>query len=257
MVANPVVVSKQEVDSAHRELEGESPEAVLRWALDRFGSRVALSCSFGAEDVVLVDMMWRIKPEARVFTLDTWRLPTETYTAMDGIRARYGIDLEVFYPELPRVESMVQEHGFNPFYGGVELRKLCCGIRKVEPLKRALSGLDAWVTGLRRDQASTRASVQKVEIDESFGGIVKINPLADWSWDQVWEYIREHDVPYNSLHDKGYPSIGCAPCTRAVEPEEDPRAGRWWWEGDPDAKECGLHMAAGGNGHGRDKERTQ
>ena len=193
-------------------------------------------------------MMWRLNSQARVFTLETLRLPTETYTVMDQIQARYEIEVEVLYPDLGLVREMVEEHGFNLFYKSMEMRKLCCGIRKVEPLERALSDLDAWATGLRQDQAPTRTAVRKVEIDQGHGGMIKLNPLAEWSWEQVWEYIQEHQIPYNELHDKGYPSIGCAPCTRAVKPGEDPRAGRWWWESDPAAKECGLHVVATAHG---------
>ncbi len=243
-----VALSAEEVEDLNRKFEGKPPQAVLEWAVERFNTRLALSSSFGAEDVVLIDMLWRINPKARVFTLDTLRLPTETYTLMDQIRLRYGLELEVMYPDMERVAPMVEEHGFNLFYKAIELRKLCCGVRKVEPLERELAELDAWITGLRRDQATTRANVGIVELDEAHGSIAKLNPLADWTWEQVWEYIREYDVPYNELHDNRYPSIGCLPCTRAVEPNEDPRAGRWWWENDPNAKECGLHVvtAAGG-----------
>ena len=237
-------LSAGEVEDLNRRFEGKSPQAVLEWALERFHPRVALSSSFGAEDVVLIDMLWRINPKARIFTLDTLRLPTETYTVMDQIRLRYGLELEVMYPDMERVAPMVEEHGFNLFYKAIELRKLCCGVRKVEPLERELAELDGWITGLRRDQAATRANVGKVELDEAHGNIAKLNPLVDWTWEQVWEYIREYDVPYSELHDNGYPSIGCLPCTRAVEPGEDPRAGRWWWENDPNAKECGLHVIA-------------
>ncbi len=238
------VLSEEKVQDLNRKFEGKPPQEVLEWALERFHPRLALASSFGAEDVVLIDMMWRLNSQARVFTLETLRLPTETYTVMDQIQARYEIEVEVLYPNLERVREMVEEHGFNLFYKSMEMRKLCCGIRKVEPLERALSDLDAWATGLRQDQAPTRTAVQKVEIDRGHGGMIKLNPLAEWSWEQVWEYIREHQVPYNELHDKGYPSIGCAPCTRAVKPGEDPRAGRWWWESDPAAKECGLHVVA-------------
>jgi len=153
----------------------------------------------------------------------------------------YGLAIDVFFPRTEALEAMVRAHGVNLFYASVENRKLCCGVRKVEPLGRALEGLDAWITGLRREQAVTRGRVRKVEIDADHGGILKLNPLADWSWDRVWGYIRDHAVPYNALHDEGFPSIGCAPCTRAVKPGEDLRAGRWWWEQDAAAKECGLH----------------
>jgi phosphoadenosine phosphosulfate reductase len=179
----------------------------------------------------------------RLFTLDTGRLNQETYDCMDAIRERYGVQVEVFFPDAEGVEQMVRENGLNLFYNSVELRKLCCGVRKVEPLNRALKNLDAWMTGLRREQAATRADVRKIELDKDHGNIVKINPLVDWSTDDVWEYIRKNNVPYNRLHKQGYPSIGCAPCTRAVKPGEDLRAGRWWWE-NPDTKECGLHVSA-------------
>jgi phosphoadenosine phosphosulfate reductase len=193
---------------------------------------------------VLIDLMHRVRgADFRLFTLDTGRLNQETYDCMDAIRERYGVQIEVFFPEATGVEKMVRENGLNLFYNSVELRKLCCGIRKVEPLNRALKNLDAWMTGLRREQAVTRVDVRKVELDKDHGDIVKVNPLVDWSYDDVWEYIRKNNLPYNRLHKQGYPSIGCAPCTRAVKPGEDPRAGRWWWE-NPNTKECGLHVNA-------------
>jgi phosphoadenosine phosphosulfate reductase len=215
---------------------------MVTWALERFGPRIALACSFQAEESVLIDLMHRVRgADFRVFTLDTGRLNQETYDCMDAIRERYGIQIEVFFPDSNGVEKMVRENGLNLFYNSVELRKLCCGVRKVEPLNRALKGLDAWMTGLRREQAVTRADVRRIELDEDHGNIIKINPLVDWSYGDVWDYIRRKSVPYNRLHKQGYPSIGCAPCTRAVKPGEDLRAGRWWWE-NPNAKECGLHL---------------
>lgn len=223
-------------------MESSTAEAVLAWALGEFHPRIALASSFGAEDIVLIDMLARLNPSPRLFTLDTGRLPAETYDLIDAIRARYGLAIEVYFPQAEAVQAMVGEHGVNLFYTSVENRKRCCGVRKVEPLGRALAGLDAWITGLRREQAPTRAEVRKVEADPDRPGVVKLNPLADWTWEQVWAYIRAHDVPHNALHDRGYPSIGCAPCTRAVEPGEDARAGRWWWE-TRETKECGLHVA--------------
>jgi phosphoadenosine phosphosulfate reductase len=223
------------------ELESRSAQELLAWALREFHPRIALAASFGAEDVVLIDMLVQLDPRARVFTLDTGRLPAETYSLMEAIRERYGLAVEVFFPQAEAVEAMVREHGVNLFYASIETRKLCCGVRKVVPLGRALGGVEAWITGLRREQAVTRAQVGKLEVDAEHGGLRKLNPLADWTWDQVWAYIRAHRVPYNALHDRGYPSIGCAPCTRAVAPDEDPRAGRWWWER-PETKECGLHV---------------
>lgn len=227
-------------------LEGKRAEEILEWALERFGDRIALASSFGAEDVVLIDILAKIKPSARIFTLDTGRLPQETYDVMERIREKYGIKIEVFFPDPRDVEEMVNEHGPNLFYRSVEFRQLCCHVRKVRPLERALSQLDAWITGLRRGQSITRKEIKKVEEDERyFDGqrrvLLKLNPLADWTEKDVWEYIRKNSVPYNSLHDRNYPSIGCAPCTRPVQPGEDIRAGRWWWE-IPEKKECGLHV---------------
>jgi phosphoadenosine phosphosulfate reductase len=222
-------------------LEAMDAVELLGWALERFRPRIALASSFGAEDVVLIDLLMELDPRARVFTLDTGRLHSETYALAQALRDRYGLAIDVFFPRTEALEAMVRAHGVNLFYASVENRKLCCGVRKVEPLGRALEGLDAWITGLRREQAVTRGRVRKVEIDADHGGILKLNPLADWSWDRVWGYIRDHAVPYNALHDEGFPSIGCAPCTRAVKPGEDLRAGRWWWEQDAAAKECGLH----------------
>ncbi len=237
--------------------EGLTAQELLSWAFEKFSPRIALACSFQAEESVLIDMMHHLQgSNFRVFTLDTGRLNQETYECMDAIRDRYGIQIEVFFPDTTRVESMVRDHGLNLFYKSVEFRKMCCGIRKIEPLKRALKDLDAWITGLRREQSITRTAVDKVEIDEDHGGIVKVNPLADWSEKQVWDYIRENQVPYNKLHNRGFPSIGCAPCTRAIKPGEDIRAGRWWWE-NPESKECGLHAISEGKGGGKEKEKKE
>lgn len=241
-------LAREDWGTKSEELERLSAEDLLRWALETFQPRIALASSLQAEESVLIDLMHRLRgSDFRVFTLDTGRLNQETYDCMDALRERYGIKIDVFFPAAERVEKMVKEHGLNLFYKSAELRKSCCGIRKVEPLSRALKNLDAWMTGLRREQAVTRGGVQKVEIDRDHGGIVKINPLADWSQKQVWNYIAAHEVPYNKLHDLGYPSIGCAPCTRAIKPWEDIRAGRWWWE-QPETKECGLHMRGAGEG---------
>jgi len=223
-------------------LEAASPQAILQWALERWHPRVALACSFGAEDVVLVDMLAALRPDARVFMLDTARLHDEVYDVAERIRKRYGLTIEIYFPDAEAVEALARESGFYSFRDSIEARKQCCRVRKIEPLRRALSGLDAWITGLRREQSTTRTAVGKVELDQANGGIAKLNPLADWSEQQVWAYIAEHEVPYNALHDRGFPSIGCAPCTRAIAPGEDVRAGRWWWEL-PELKECGLHPA--------------
>ena len=229
------------VHEAAERFEHASAQDLLAWALERFHPKLAISAAGGVDGMALIDMAWRIDPRIRVFTLDTGRLPQETYNVMDATRARYGATIEVFFPQAEAVQSMVAEHGVNLFYHSIENRKLCCGVRKMEPLRRALSGLDAWITGLRREQSVTRTAVHKIEWDES-NHLIKVNPLADWTHDDVWKYIREHNVPYNALHDRGYPSIGCAPCTRAVQPGEHERAGRWWWE-HPETKECGLHVS--------------
>ena len=231
---------KSAIDSGS--LESKSAQDVVRWALETFGNKVALASSFSAEDVAIIDMMAAVNPQPRIFTLDTGRLNQETYDVMDKIRERYKISIEVMFPQRDATEQMVREKGLNLFYHSIENRKLCCGIRKVEPLNRALATVDAWITGLRRDQVVTRGSVQKVAVDADHGSIAKINPLADWTWEQTMDYVKKHQVPYNVLHDRGYPSIGCAPCTRAIKPGEEFRAGRWWWEL-PEQKECGLHVS--------------
>ncbi|ROR34375.1 phosphoadenylyl-sulfate reductase [Inmirania thermothiophila] len=236
------------VERARRELAGAEPQEILRWALERF-QRIALSFS-GAEDVVLVDMAVRIRPDVAVFSLDTGRLHPETYRFLERVREHYGIALEVLFPDAAEVEALVRERGLYSFYR--EGHKACCAVRKVAPLRRRLAGLDAWVTGQRRDQSPTRAAVPVVELDAAFSQpdrpLVKVNPLAEWSSAQVWAYIRAHDVPYNALHARGYVSIGCEPCTRPVLPHQHEREGRWWWE-DAREKECGLHagnLAANG-----------
>jgi phosphoadenosine phosphosulfate reductase len=195
--------------------------------------------SFGAEDMLVLDLIARASLPIRVFTLDTGRLPQETHDLLDRARSHYRIAIDVYAPQADRVQAFVREHGTNAFYASVELRQQCCSLRKSEPLRRALAGAGAWITGLRRAQAVTRQEVGVYEFD-SVHGLPKINPLADWSQEDVWHYLRERRVPWNALHDRGYPSIGCAPCTRAVQPGDDIRAGRWWWER-PDQKECGLH----------------
>jgi len=230
-----------DVEPLNRTFEHSSPEAVLAWALESFGEDVALASSFGAEDVVLIDMLAGLAPNPRVFAIDTGRLHEETYQLMDRIRERYHISLEVHVPEREAVESLVREGGFHSFRESLDARHACCKIRKVDVLQRILADLSAWITGLRREQNVTRQGIRKVAVDGLNGDIVKIAPLADWSNEQVWEYIRRHQVPYNELHDRGFPSIGCAPCTRAIAPGADPRSGRWWWE-TPEQKECGLHQ---------------
>lgn len=232
------------VSALNERLLNASPQETVEWAVREFGNRVTLASSFGAEDVVLIDMLCKVTASPRIFLLDTGRLHQETYDVVDRIRAAYGIEIETYFPRTDAVQELVRSKGANSFYGSLDNRKECCNIRKVEPLSRALKGVSAWITGLRGRQAVTRNELPKVEIDEAHGGILKVNPLADWTEEQVWDYIRANDVPYNKLHDSGFPSIGCAPCTRAIEPGEDIRAGRWWWES-PDHKECGLHTKRG------------
>jgi thioredoxin-dependent adenylylsulfate APS reductase len=220
-------------------LADASPEDVLRWTYSNF-EKVAIVASFQAESSVIIDLVSKIRPDFRVLTLDTGRLPQETHDMIDRVRDRYRIDVDALQPDPDEVRQMVGVHGTNLFLRSPDLRRQCCEIRKTRPLDRALRGYDAWVTGVRRDQAATRTNTQTVSIDRTHHGIAKIAPLAAWSKDQVWNYIRANDLPYHHLYDRGYTSIGCAPCTRATGPGEDDRAGRWWWEQN-EVKECGIH----------------
>ena len=219
----------------------DSAVAVLKAAYDKHGD-VTFANSLGAEDVVITDLIRRFVPQIEIFSLDTGRLPEPTLSLLAEIEERYEFKVKVYYPEAASVEAYVRDNGINAFYQSIELRKACCHVRKVEPLKRALSGKQAWVTGIRREQAVTRDTIEFHEWDEG-NQLHKINPLADWSEKEVWAFIKALELPYNALHDQHYPSIGCAPCTRAISVGEDVRAGRWWWE-DPEAKECGLHPAS-------------
>lgn len=224
------------------------PQDLLAWALDRWGSDLTLVTSFQAEDMALLDIAWRIAKEKksesgqglRIATLDTGRLHQETYDIMERVRERYGVAIEVLYPNTRAVEQLVSEHGPNLFHVSVENRLACCRVRKVEPLGRILADAPAWITGLRRDQAPSRAGTPKISLDLD-NDAIKLAPIVDWNWDRLQAYLAEHDVPQHSLYSKGFLSIGCAPCTRPVEAGEDPRAGRWWWE--QGVKECGLHIA--------------
>lgn len=220
--------------------EKESVETILYHFLQIYKGRIALASSYGAEDQVLTDMIVKIDPTTKIFSLDTGRLHEETYALMDQTNRKYGIKTEVFFPDRTALEALYQQQGINGFKESVENRKKCCQVRKLEPLRRALEGLEVWITGLRRSQSPTRESMRLVEWDEA-NGLLKLNPLIDWDEKRVWDYIKTHNVPYNALHDQGYPSIGCAPCSRAISEGEDLRAGRWWWE-NPEHKECGLHL---------------
>ena len=236
-------VSNEQILHWRAELADAAAEEVFVWAVDTFGERVAFASSMGLEDQVLTDMVAAYAPKMEIFTLDTGRLFPETLELIHRTMAHYAINIRVYFPETPKVEKMVNRHGLNLFLKSVPMRKRCCRVRKVEPLRRALSGLEAWICGLRREQSMTRADLGVVEWDES-NGLVRINPLAAWTESEVWSYIRRNDVPYNVLHDRGFPSIGCACCTRPVKEGEDRRAGRWWWE-TPEGKECSLHAREG------------
>ncbi len=222
-------------------LEAETLATLRRIAADF--TPAVLASSLAAEDMVLTDLILRNQLDIGIFSLDTGRLHAETVAMFERIRQHYGYQVAIFRPQAAAVEQYVAEHGLNAFYDSVELRHACCEIRKVEPLARALAGKKAWVTGQRRSQSMTRSALDVEEYDAA-RSMSKFNPLADWSEQDVWDYIHAHQVPYNDLHDHGYPSIGCEPCTRAVQPGEDVRAGRWWWE-NPDSKECGLHLVDG------------
>lgn len=232
-------MTKDNIKELNSLCKGKSAIEIAELAIDSYRGRIALASSLGAEDQVLTHILAGIDPGVRIFTLDTGRMFKESYELMERTNRHYGISIEVFFPDYKQVEEMVNEKGINLFYESIENRKLCCGIRKVVPLKRAFRGLDAWICGLRREQSPTRLAVEAVEWDDG-NHLVKFNPLVNWTEKQLWDYIHENNIPYHVLHDKGFPSIGCQPCTRAVKPGEDLRAGRWWWE-EPEKKECGLH----------------
>lgn len=230
----------RQIEALNERFASATPQEVLAWFLREYEGRIALSSSLSVEDQALTHMIVLERPDTRIFTLDTGRLFPETYQLIDRTNMTYGIKIEVFFPDYRKVQQMVREEGVNLFYNSVESRHRCCAIRKLEPLRRAFQGLDVWICGLRRAQSVTRKDMRLVEWDDMHG-LIKLNPLIDWSEDEVWAYVRKHHVPYNKLHDKGFPSIGCEPCTRAVKPGEDVRSGRWWWES-PEKRECGLHQ---------------
>jgi phosphoadenosine phosphosulfate reductase len=230
---------RSQIDKWNETLKGSNPIGVIGYFLDHFSGKIVLSTSLGMEDQVLTEMVVRQGRETPVFTLDTGRLFPETYELIDRTNKHFGIRIRTYFPDSARVEEMVTKHGINLFYDSVENRKLCCGIRKVAQLPRAFQGTEAWICGLRKDQSVSRFFSRLVEWDSN-NGLIKINPLIYWTEKAVREYIRLHQIPYNPMHDKGYPSIGCEPCTRSIEQGEDVRAGRWWWENELH-KECGLH----------------
>jgi phosphoadenosine phosphosulfate reductase len=245
-------VSSAEIEEAARRLTGAAPAEIVAWAMGRFGRRLAIASSFSIEDCVVIDLALKAaggkaaggkggREDVRVFALDTGRLPDETYQTAERVRAKYGVEIEWLFPDRVAVENLVRAQGLYSFRDSLEGRHECCGIRKVEPLGRALDGLEAWMTGLRNEQSVTRAHTPEVEIDHPHGGLAKLNPIVHWTMAEVRAYADAHRVPIHPLHDRGYPSIGCAPCTRAVKPGEHPRSGRWWWE-NPENKECGIHV---------------
>jgi len=230
---------KEQIEALNLKYTKATAEELLSGFLMEFKGKIALSSSLGIEDQALTHIVCKIDKTTKIFTLDTGRLFPETYDLIHRTNHKYGIKMSVYFPDATAVEEMVNTKGINLFFESVENRKLCCNIRKIQPLKRAFAGLDVWICGLRREQSVTRQDTQRIEWDEP-NGIIKLNPLIDWTEEEVKEYIKTHGVPYNPLHDKGYPSIGCQPCTRAIFAGEDIRAGRWWWE-NPETKECGLH----------------
>jgi len=231
---------KNRIEEFQKLLEDKGTKEVLDFFLNTLHVNIALASSLGAEDQVLTHLIYELDSGANIFTLDTGRLPKETYDLIERTNNKYKKNIKVYFPKTQEVERLVNEKGMFSFYNSIDERKECCYIRKIEPLKRALKGLDIWITGLRREQSVTRDEMQLIEWDEG-NGLLKINPLIDWSEDEVWTYIKQNNVPYSKLHDKGYPSIGCEPCSRAVVEGADIRSGRWWWE-NPEHKECGLHV---------------
>jgi len=229
----------QNIESLNQQWAGLSADEILRNALSLFGNKITFATSLGAEDQVITYLLSKINKSANIITLDTGRVFPETYDLLHRTVNRYGIAIKSYYPDTNQVEELVNTKGINLFYESIENRKLCCHVRKIVPLRRALQGMDAWITGLRSEQSVTRTDLKIVEWDAS-NKLIKINPLLEWHEKQVWDFIKSNDIPYNKLHDQGFPSIGCQPCTRAIEKGEDLRAGRWWWEM-PDSKECGLH----------------
>jgi phosphoadenosine phosphosulfate reductase len=238
----PASAPASEIAQAAAQLRAADPAAVVKWAVERFGPKIAVASSFSIEDCVVIDLVHKASGgAARVFALDTGRLHDETYLTAERVRMKYDLEIQWMFPQREAIEGLIRKKGLYSFRDSLDNRHECCGIRKVEPLGRALGGLDAWFTGLRREQSVTRTEAAEVEIDDAHAGMTKVNPLIAWSAEQVRAYAKANAVPIHPLHDRGYPSIGCAPCTRAIQPGEHPRAGRWWWE-DPENKECGIHL---------------
>jgi thioredoxin-dependent adenylylsulfate APS reductase len=235
--------SPERVAALNRDFQNKTPTELLAWAVEEFKDRIALCSAFGPESIVILHMLIELGVAVRVFTIDTGRLPSETHSLIQRCQDRFKMPIDVYGPDSEEVQQMVRKHGINLFYNSVELRELCCKVRKVHPMTRALESLDAWISGLRRDQGDERKTIQKLEFDSVHQERLKLNPLANWSEAQVWNYISCVNLPYNPLHNRGYRSVGCAPCSRATNPGEDARAGRWWWERSSN-KECGIHTVS-------------
>lgn len=235
-----IFLTKQNIEHWNKDLEGANPIQVLSYFEGKFGQKITFASSMGLEDQIITQMIAGLSGKISIFTLDTGRLHQETYDLIQKTNSRYKMNIKVIFPDAVDIEKMVIEKGINLFYESIENRKLCCYNRKIKPLSKALKGKCAWITGIRREQAATRSNSSLIEWDDNHG-LIKVNPLINWSKKDVSEYIKEYNIPINALHDKGYKSIGCLPCTKAVEPGEDPRSGRWWWE-NQGHKECGLHL---------------
>jgi phosphoadenosine phosphosulfate reductase len=227
------------IQNLNKQFKDSDPQKVLEYFISNYKKEIAFASSMGAEDQIITHFLSQIDKSVRIFTLDTGRLFPETYSLISRTKSHFEINIEIFFPDTANIEKMVNSKGINLFYESIENRKLCCNIRKIEPLKRAFKGLKVWICGLRREQAVTRQNMQMVEWDNE-NQLIKINPLINWKEDDIWNFINKQGIPYNKLHDNGFPSIGCQPCTRSISKEEDVRAGRWWWE-NPETKECGLH----------------
>ncbi|MCD6113084.1 MAG: phosphoadenylyl-sulfate reductase [Bacteroidales bacterium] len=234
---------QNEILKLNQKLQASKPEEIIKYFLNTYKNKIVFASSLGLEDQIILKIISDIDRKTNIFTLDTGRLFPETYDLIQRSESRYKIKIKIYFPDAEKVEQMVNTKGINLFYNSIEDRKLCCKIRKLDPLKRALKNFDVWICGLRKEQSVTRTDLQIVEWDEN-NKMLKVNPLINWTYLQVREYIKNNKIPYNPLHDKGFPSIGCQPCTRAITDNEDIRSGRWWWE-NPETKECGLHVKEG------------
>lgn len=232
-------MNKELIKSLNDAIKGKNSEDIITFFLEKYAGKIAFASSMGVEDQLITHLIANINKPVYIFTLDTGRLFPETFDLIDKTQKRYKVDLKIYFPDSSGVQNMVNASGIDLFYESIENRKQCCNIRKTEPLQRALKDIDVWICGLRREQSPTRSEMQIVEWD-SFNGLIKINPLIEWTEEETWNFVKANNVPYNTLHDKGFNSIGCQPCTRAIIEGEDSRAGRWWWE-NPETKECGLH----------------